>query len=274
MSSGLLCGPAIIYIGFSLIQIIIDMYKGIYNEAFIKFIIMIIFTLIINILCNMGLTVVAWFLVFIPIIMMTIVSTLLLKVFGTNLNNKNSLNKDFSYNSIVDNSNNISGNNILNQQKKSQFYNNFNSAERINRDNLKKDFYSDITTFYDLSNNLDMSFNTIVDNCNNILTPYIYRVFNTDKIINNNYNSNFINNSQVSSFFTNIFNFIPYSNYNNTNTDINTSKNSYNSYYDDRYENLINNDTSNNSYNYLYNNAFGDYMEDRNDYMKYNPNIN
>jgi hypothetical protein len=44
-----LCGPALVYIGFSLIQIFIDIYAGVLNSAFLKFVIMIIFTLIINI---------------------------------------------------------------------------------------------------------------------------------------------------------------------------------------------------------------------------------
>ena len=60
-----LCGPALVYIGFTLIQIIIDLYKNLYGNAFLKFIIMIILALVINILCNMGLTILAWFLVFI-----------------------------------------------------------------------------------------------------------------------------------------------------------------------------------------------------------------
>ena len=58
-----LCPPTLVYIGFSLIQIIIDLYNGIFNQAILKFVIMIIFTLIINILCDLGYTVIAWVLV-------------------------------------------------------------------------------------------------------------------------------------------------------------------------------------------------------------------
>ena len=43
MFTSSLCAPAIVYIGFSLIQIIIDVYKGVFNNAFIKFVVMIIF---------------------------------------------------------------------------------------------------------------------------------------------------------------------------------------------------------------------------------------
>ena len=82
MVLGSLCGPSILYLGFSIIQIIIDIYKGLYNTSFIKFIVMILFTLFLNILCNSGLTVVSWLIVFIPFISMTVITTLLLFVFG------------------------------------------------------------------------------------------------------------------------------------------------------------------------------------------------
>jgi hypothetical protein len=77
-----LCPPAILYLGFSLIQIIIDIFKSMYNTAIIKFIVMIVFTIILNILCNAGLSVISWMIVFIPFIMMTILTSLLLFVFG------------------------------------------------------------------------------------------------------------------------------------------------------------------------------------------------
>lgn len=77
-----LCSPALLYLGFSLIQIIIDIIKNMYNTALLKFVVMIIFTLILNILCSSGLSVVAWILVFVPFIMMTVITSLLLYVFG------------------------------------------------------------------------------------------------------------------------------------------------------------------------------------------------
>jgi hypothetical protein len=77
-----LCSPALLYLGFSLIQIIIDIIKNMYNTALLKFVVMIIFTLLLNILCNSGLNVIAWILVFVPFIMMTVITSLLLYVFG------------------------------------------------------------------------------------------------------------------------------------------------------------------------------------------------
>ena len=77
-----LCGPAIIYLIFSLTQIIIDLFKGLYNTAIMKTIVMALVTLLLNILCEKGLSVVSWFIVFIPFIMMTVIVSLLLYIFG------------------------------------------------------------------------------------------------------------------------------------------------------------------------------------------------
>ena len=77
-----LCPPAILYLGFSLTQIIIDTFKGFYNTAFFKSIVMIIFTLLLNILCKQGLSIVSWIIVFIPFILMTYITAVLMFVFG------------------------------------------------------------------------------------------------------------------------------------------------------------------------------------------------
>ena len=77
-----LCGPAIIYLIFSLTQIIIDIFKGLYNTAFMKTIVMVMVTLLLHILCQKGLSVVSWIIVFIPFIMMTVIVSMLLYIFG------------------------------------------------------------------------------------------------------------------------------------------------------------------------------------------------
>ena len=79
-----LCPPAVLYLGFSIIQIIVDLFRGQQNSAFLKIIVMIIFTILLNQLCIGGLTILSWFIVFIPFIMMTYVTTILLYVFGLN----------------------------------------------------------------------------------------------------------------------------------------------------------------------------------------------
>jgi hypothetical protein len=81
-----LCGPALVYVGFSLTQIIIDTFKQLYNTALLKFFVMIIFTIILNILCEKGLGIISWFIVFVPFIFMTIITSLLLFVFGLDPN--------------------------------------------------------------------------------------------------------------------------------------------------------------------------------------------
>jgi hypothetical protein len=77
-----LCAPALLYVAFSLTQVIIDTFKHMYNTALVKVIIMIIFTFILNILCQRGLSIISWFIVFIPFITMTVITTILLIIFG------------------------------------------------------------------------------------------------------------------------------------------------------------------------------------------------
>lgn len=77
-----ICSPAIIYLGFSITQIIIDIYKMMYNTAFLKFLVSIIFTIILNILCERGLNIISWIIVFIPFIFMTVITSILLVMFG------------------------------------------------------------------------------------------------------------------------------------------------------------------------------------------------
>ena len=76
-----LCPPAILYIGFTLIQIIIDIFQQSFNTAILKFFVMIIFTLILNLLCKINLGIISWFIVFIPFIFMTVITSTLLFVF-------------------------------------------------------------------------------------------------------------------------------------------------------------------------------------------------
>lgn len=79
-----ICPPALIYIVFSLAQILIDTYKGLYNTAFMKFVVAILVTLLLNGLCDGGLGIISWIIVFIPFILMTFVVAMLLYIFGLN----------------------------------------------------------------------------------------------------------------------------------------------------------------------------------------------
>jgi len=77
-----LCAPALIYVIFVVIQIIMDTFYGLYNTALFKFIVMIIFTLILNAFCNAGMSIISWIIVFIPFIFMTTIVSILLYLFG------------------------------------------------------------------------------------------------------------------------------------------------------------------------------------------------
>lgn len=101
----ILCPPAIIYLIFSITQILIDIFKGLYNTAFIKVIVTVMVTLLLNILCNQGLGVVSWIIVFIPFIMMTVIVSMLLYIFGLDASTGN-------LNYKCDNSNTNCGKNV------------------------------------------------------------------------------------------------------------------------------------------------------------------
>jgi glucan phosphoethanolaminetransferase (alkaline phosphatase superfamily) len=79
-----LCAPAIIYLIFSITQILIDSFKGLYNTALMKTVVMIMVTFLLQILCKGGLTIISWIIVFIPFILMTVIVSLLLYFFGLN----------------------------------------------------------------------------------------------------------------------------------------------------------------------------------------------
>jgi len=79
-----LCTPAIIYLIFSITQILIDLYNGLTNTAIMKCIVTIMVTLLLNILCERGLDVVSWIIVFIPFILMSVIVSALLYLFGLN----------------------------------------------------------------------------------------------------------------------------------------------------------------------------------------------
>jgi hypothetical protein len=101
-----LCPPAIIYLIFSITQILIDTYKGLYNTAFMKVIVASMVTLLLNILCEKGLGVISWIIVFIPFILMTVIVTFLLYFFGLNAST-GMINQPAKNNTRVDSSGNI-----------------------------------------------------------------------------------------------------------------------------------------------------------------------
>ena len=82
MAFGQLCAPALIYIVFSITQVTMDSLKGMHNVAFVKLFISILFTILLNHLCQRGLGIVSWVIVFIPFMLMSVIVGLLLLVLG------------------------------------------------------------------------------------------------------------------------------------------------------------------------------------------------
>jgi hypothetical protein len=107
-----LCAPAIVYLIFSITQILIDLYSGQNKIASTKVLVTILVTLLLNILCEKGFNSVAWLIVLIPFIFMTVILALIIYIFGYdtitgNFNNKNPT-SDLSNNSVTtDNLGNI-----------------------------------------------------------------------------------------------------------------------------------------------------------------------
>ena len=79
-----LCPPALIYLIFSTTQVVIDTIKGFYNTAFLKIWVTFAFTILLNVLCQRGLGIVSWIIVFVPFILMTLIISILLIMFGLN----------------------------------------------------------------------------------------------------------------------------------------------------------------------------------------------
>lgn len=105
-----LCAPALIYVAFSLTQIVIDTFKGLYNTAFFKVIVMVIITILLNSLCQAGMGIISWIIVFIPFIFMSIIVAILLYVFGLDPATGNLNIKCDNCNSTTNNTTTKSGN--------------------------------------------------------------------------------------------------------------------------------------------------------------------
>jgi hypothetical protein len=79
-----LCPPALLYAVIMLIYLILELSNEKYHQAFVKAIIGIIFTCILQAFCQMDLGVVSWIIVMIPIIFYTYMTLLTFFIFGLN----------------------------------------------------------------------------------------------------------------------------------------------------------------------------------------------
>lgn len=77
-----LCKPALIYLIFSFVQVIIDTFNGYFNVAMLKAFTAILVSILFNYLCKQGLGIVSWVIIFIPFILKSVVISILLLTLG------------------------------------------------------------------------------------------------------------------------------------------------------------------------------------------------
>ena len=80
----MICTPALLYVILCSIQIILDFTQGLYNTAFIKLLVTIVMTFVLNILCQLDLGIISWIIVLIPFFFMTIIASVILVSLGIN----------------------------------------------------------------------------------------------------------------------------------------------------------------------------------------------
>ena len=85
-----LCFPALIYLIFFIVHVLIEMSNNNVNGAILQLISGILITLLLEVLCIKGLNIVSWIIEFIPFIFYTYITFIIYYVF--NVNPKNSKN--------------------------------------------------------------------------------------------------------------------------------------------------------------------------------------
>mgnify|MGYP000005052201 CR=1 FL=1 len=178
-----ICPPALIYILFSLTQIIVDTSKGLYNVALMKFWVAIVFTILLNYLCQRGLGIVSWIIVFVPFILMTLIIGILLNVLGLDPttgklkvkqlpDNKEEILYDVrqKYSKMYDNINNdLSKGESYVKDKYNEIYNEIsnqfnNNSSDNNANNNKNSEHNEKLLGSHFDNYNDSNVNTIVNN--------------------------------------------------------------------------------------------------------------
>jgi hypothetical protein len=99
-----ICAPALVYIFFTLSQIVIDIYNGAIEPAFLKIIVGIIVSGLLIILCTKGFSNVAWVIVLVPFIYMTCMVAILIFYMGYDFTTQRILIKN---NNLVNDNENI-----------------------------------------------------------------------------------------------------------------------------------------------------------------------
>jgi len=81
-----LCTPAVLFVMIMMFHVIFELYDEDYSMALLKFFCSIILIVFLQLLCSAQMEIIAWVIVFIPLIIYTYMTFLLFFVFGTNPN--------------------------------------------------------------------------------------------------------------------------------------------------------------------------------------------
>ena len=68
-----ICPPALIYVIYMTIQVVLDIFQGFYNRSIVKIILLFLIGAGLNMLCKNGYFVLVWVLVFVPFVFMSLV---------------------------------------------------------------------------------------------------------------------------------------------------------------------------------------------------------
>jgi len=77
-----LCTPTVVFIVFSIAHLSLDMYDQQYTLALLKVVLVILMVCLLEMLCILKLHVVAWVLVFMPLILYSYMTLIIFSVFG------------------------------------------------------------------------------------------------------------------------------------------------------------------------------------------------
>ena len=79
-----LCIPALIYLIFMLVHVIVSTFEGNYNNALLNVVLGLLMTLLLQVICLRGMNIISWMIVFIPFIFYTYMIMIITYVFGLN----------------------------------------------------------------------------------------------------------------------------------------------------------------------------------------------
>lgn len=79
-----LCIPALVYLIFMLVHVVVATFEGQYSHAILNIILGVLMTLLLQVICLRGMSLVSWIIVFIPFIFYTYMIMIIGYVFGAN----------------------------------------------------------------------------------------------------------------------------------------------------------------------------------------------